>query len=67
MDLKMSDTNTTHYSKLADLELRNRYGVKKYRTAKRCPKCGHKCYRRRPVTSECFECVLGESKRKAVA
>jgi hypothetical protein len=41
-------------------ELRERYGTVWYRTATRCPGCGAKSHRRRPLTNLCLECCIIE-------
>jgi hypothetical protein len=41
-------------------ELRDRYGTVFYRTATRCPGCGAKSHRRRPLTNLCLECCIIE-------
>jgi hypothetical protein len=41
-------------------ELPDRYGTVFYRTATRCPGCGAKSHRRRPLTNLCLECCIIE-------
>lgn len=39
-------------------EIKDRWGCKRYVRPKRCPKCGHKNFIRRPDSAVCLHCVM---------
>lgn len=60
-----------HYSnvgvqrKMHDDTLKQRWGVKRYNTAKRCPCCGFKGFIRVPFSDRCLGCVMKEETNAA--
>jgi hypothetical protein len=53
--------NPGEYSRLADKELKDRWGTKRYVSAARCPECGTKNLRRTQA-GVCLACCMKETK-----
>jgi hypothetical protein len=53
----VSNSNTVCERRQAESTLRQKYGVKRYRQASRCPQCGHKSFLRQ-MNGPCLGCVM---------